>query len=660
VEAVTSGQRVAFGRQVCGSLDEAASREWLVTDGLGGYACGTVAGLRTRRYHGLLVAATSPAGAARRLGLAALDTVVVIGDQRIRLATHEWVGGAIDPRGHERCASFDLDDGVPRWRYDLGAVQLEVEVAMGHGECTVGVVHRLLAGEARLEVTPLCTWRDQHGDRFAAADPAVETTGSGLVFESAYRVQGAGYEPGGAWYRGVHHREEAARGLGADEDLWAAGVFRASLRAGDVLGVVATTELGAPPREAVTVVAGARARAELLVARADAKGDDIGGILAVAADRFVVTTPNGPTAVAGYPWFGEWSRDLFTSYEGLFLCTGRADEGRGVLTRAAGSVSEGMLANTADVGTLEYNTIDATLWFVHALDRHVDVTSDLDLAAELAGTVVDILTFHRSGTRFGIGVDPATGLLRGGADGWALTWMDARVDGRPVTPRAGSPVEIQALWINALGAAADLLGRVGHGATEWVALRRHALSSFGTAFPLGPAGLADVVDEAGVAGNQPRPNQLLAASLPHGPVQDPQQVADIVRACEEDLVTSLGLRSLSPRDPGYRGRHRGGPAERDLAYHQGTVWPWLIGPYVDAARRAGRDTSRLLDGLELHLSEDGLASVSETTDGDPPHAATGCPFQAWSVAELIRARAAQHAVPPASHRATATNPASSG
>ena len=195
----------------------------------------------------------------------------------------------------------------------------------------------------------------------------------------------------------------------------------------------------------------------------------MGRVLAVAADRFVVRTPSGPTAVAGYPWFGEWSRDLFTSYEGLFLCTGRADEGRAVLVRAAGTVSEGMLANTADVGTLEYNTIDATLWFLHALGRHVEHTDDVDLAAELADTWSTILSAHRAGTRFGIGVDPATGLLRGGASGWALTWMDARIDGRPVTPRAGFPVEVEALWINGLGAAVDLLARVGRAADEWVA-----------------------------------------------------------------------------------------------------------------------------------------------------------------------------------------------
>ena len=227
-----------------------------------------------------------------------------------------------------------------------------------------------------------------------------------------------------------------------------------------MLGVTATTDLGGPPPDAATIVAEARARADALAAQAGAV-DDVDRILAVAADRFVVRTPNGPTAVAGYPWFGEWSRDLFTSYEGLFLATGRAEEGRAVLVRAAASVSEGMLANTADVGTLEYNTIDATLWFLHALGRHVAPTADLDLAAQLADTVVDILSAHLAGTRFGIGVDPATGLLRGGAEGWALTWMDARIDGRPVTPRAGFPVEIEALWINGLGSAVDLLERVG-------------------------------------------------------------------------------------------------------------------------------------------------------------------------------------------------------
>ena len=344
--------------------------------------------------------------------------------------------------------------------------------------------------------------------------------------------------------------------------------------------------------------------------------------------------------MAGYPWFGEWSRDLFTSYEGLFLCTGRADEGRAALVRAAGSVSEGMLANTADTGSLEYNTIDATLWFLHAVGRHVAGAGDLDLAAELSDTLVGILAAHVGGTRYGIHVDAATGLLRGGVDGWALTWMDARVEGQPVTARVGFPVEVEALWINGLGTATDLLQRVGRPVAEWVALRDKAINSFGRLFPAGQGGLPDLLDDAGVVHEECRPNQLLAVSSPYGPVQDDREAAAAVAACRADLITSVGLRSLSPADPAYRGRHRGGPADRDHAYHQGTVWPWLIGAYAEAALRAGEDTTGLLHGLGLHLCEFGLGSVSETADGDAPHAATGCPFQAWSVAELIRARAA--------------------
>jgi predicted glycogen debranching enzyme len=630
--------RIAFGRGVCGSLPEACEREWLVTDGLGGYASGTVSLLQTRRYHGLLMAPTAPAGASRMLGLSALDAVVVIGDRRFRLATHEWASGAVDPRGYELLAAFDLDDGVPRWRYDLGTVRLEVEVAMAHGATAVGVVHRVVAGEARLEVTPLCTWRDQHGARFAGGDPDLELTSTGFVLESAYRVDGPGYQPGGAWYRGVHHREEAARGLGADEDLWAAGTFVAELRAGEVLTVSAAVDFGAPPPDPVALVTAARARARTLAPRSLGSKDDVDAILVTAADRFVVQTPTGPTAAAGYPWFGEWSRDLFTSYEGLFLCTGRADEGRAVLRRAAATVSEGMLANTADVGSLEYNTVDATLWFLHALGRHVERTGDLDVAAELADTVTAILTAHRAGTRFGIVVDPGTGLLRSGAPGWALTWMDARVDGQPVTPRAGFPVEVQALWVNALGTAARLFARLGRPDDEWKALRQKAIAGFGEMFAPNAAGLPDVVDLGGVPTHEVRPNQLLAVSLPDGPVRDPDITGAVVSACRADLLTSVGLRSLAPSDPGYVGQHRGTPAERDHAYHQGTVWPWLIGPYVDAVHLSGGATDGLLDGLELHLAEFGLGSVSETLDGDAPHGATGCPFQAWSVAELLRAR----------------------
>jgi predicted glycogen debranching enzyme len=327
-----------------------------------------------------------------------------------------------------------------------------------------------------------------------------------------------------------------------------------------------------------------------------------------------------------------------TSYEGLFLQTHRWDEGRRLLLAAAAGLSEGMLANTADAGGLEYNTVDGTLWFLHAVGRHVTVTGDRDLAALLRDSLRAVVQHHRVGTRFGIRVD-GDGLLTQGQPGVALTWMDARVNGAPVTPRAGKPVEVNALWVNGLRSVAQLLEDLNdRAAADIRRMADVAALSFRFRFASGDLGLLDVVDpdDASV-----RPNQLLAASLPHGPIDDRAAAAAIVRACAP-LVTALGLRSLAPDDPRYTGTHRGDGEARDRAYHQGTVWPWMIGPYADACRRAGLDLElgAVFDGLVAHLREWGLGSISETADGEPPHGATGCPFQAWSVAEVLRARRA--------------------
>jgi len=424
----------------------------------------------------------------------------------------------------------------------------------------------------------------------------------------------------------VRWREEAARGLNDREDLWHAGDFAVDLAPGCAHELTAWAgDLASAPPPAGQVVSAARTRAAEVCdwARPD---DELDRQLALAADQLIVA---GPTVVAGYPWFGEWSRDTMTSYEGLFLETGRQDEGRALLLRAASTLSEGMLANTADVGSTEYNTADATLWFLHAVGRHVDRTGDRDLAAQLLPALTGIVDHHVNGTRYGIRVDPADGLLTQGADGLALTWMDARVDGRPVTRRAGKPVEINALWISGLAAMAALGGA---DAGRCSALRERAAASFRRRFQRDGRCL-DVVD--GPDGDDPtlRPNQLLAVSLPAAPLAEP----GVVASCAP-LLTSIGLRTLAPDATGYRGMHRGGPAERDAAYHQGTVWPWLLGPYVEASLRTGLPVEGLLDGLEAHLAEWGVGGVSETADGDPPHAATGCPFQAWSAAELLRAR----------------------
>jgi predicted glycogen debranching enzyme len=627
---------IRFGRQTCGNLDESSTREWLVADGVGGYAMGTVAGLRTRRYHGLLVVATDPPRG-RQMALASLDPVLVVGGARIRLGVHQWAGTTVQPQGYQLLESFALVDGVPVWRWQVGDVVIEREVAMVHGRAAVGVVHRVVrAGDrVRLELEALATWRNVHGERFGNWDPGLETLADGFVFEGHYRVRGPGFDPTGpAWYRNGSYREEAARGLNDREDLFFSGRFVAELGAGETMEVQAwagadLSDAAAPPA-ASDMVAAARVRAREMADRAR-PADDTDRLLAMAVDQFVV----GPTVVAGYPWFGDWSRDTMTSYEGLFLETGRHDEGRALLGAAAATLSQGMLANTADAGGTEFNTVDGTLWFVHAVGRHVERTGDDDLARELDDAFGEIVRWHRDGTRYGIRVD-GDGLLTEGADGIALTWMDARVDGRPVTPREGKPVEVNALWIDALATIASLRERTGTaGAGDVRAMEAAARQAFRSRFVRGDGTLYDVVD--GPNGDDPacRPNQLLAVSLPNALLPD---AAAVVRTVASRLLTSVGVRSLAPGEPGYRGLHRGRPFERDNAYHQGTVWPWLIGPYVDAALGAGVPVDGVLDGLEAHLRDWGLGSVSETGDGDAPHAATGCPFQAWSVAEVLRAR----------------------
>jgi predicted glycogen debranching enzyme len=632
---------LTFGPQVCGDLAAGGAREWLVPDGVGGYAMGTVSGLRTRRYHALqVVAGASPA--TRRVGLVALDPVLCLpGGRRIELGVNEWAGGIVNPTGHRFLARFDLVDGLPRWRWRVGDVVLERELACAHGAPALGVVYRLLAASAPVElaIDALLTWRDAHGERTAGGpEPVMRAASGGCVVEDAYRLSGPGWRPAGGWWRGAYLREEAERGLTAVEDLWHGGRFTAKLRPGEAMEISAWAgDLTSPPRPATELVAGARARTRSIVARAK-PADATAATLARAADAFIVAGPDGPDVVAGYPWFGAWSRDTMISYEGLFLATGRPDEGRELLRGYAATLSEGMLANTADTGQTEYNTVDATLWFVHAVERHVTATGDTDFAEQVLPALTEVFSHHLKGTRFGIRAE-RDGLLTHGADGLALTWMDARVDGVPVTPRRGKPVEINALWVNALGAIAKLSRAVGRDPAPVEEVRTAAVASFARRFRiLGGDRLYDVVD--GLGGNDPslRPNQLFAYSLPHAPLVPDRRV---VAAAAAELLTPLGLRTLAPSLSGYRPLHRGGPAARDRAYHQGAVWPWLLGPFVDVFARVGNSrpmTRELLGSIDSHLAEWGLGSISETADGQPPHAATGCPFQAWSVAEIGRVR----------------------
>jgi predicted glycogen debranching enzyme len=614
-----------------------ARREWLVADGAGGYASGTVCGLRTRRYHALQVVAG--ADGRRNVGLVSLDAMLTTpGGAQVKLASHEWASGAVSPAGHRYLERFDLVDGLPRWRWRIGDLVLERELAMAHGQPSLGVVHRLVAapGPARLTLTALCTWRDAHAGRRAGtgAPPATTKVAGGVVVEDAYRLAGPGWRPRGEWWFDAYAREEAGRGFDPLEDLWCAGSFSAEMEPGAVLEVSAWAgDLRRQPPPATEVVAAARKRVRTVLSAAKPT-DQVDASLAVAADAFIV---KGPDVVAGYPWLGTWMRDALTAYEGLFLRTGRAAEGAALLRRY-----------TAEAAERVHGASDAPLWLVHAVDRHVAATGDAHFGADLAGPLDQVLAgYTADDTPFSARLDQADGLLALRPDRAAATWMNARNAGLPVTPRDGKPVDLNALWVNALAGLARLTERAGQDAAALWAGHDAAQRSFAKRFRAAAGWLYDLVDAqpaayplgAGTHLDDPvlRPNQLFAFGLPYAPLDGADPTA--VRAAGRALLTPLGLRTLAPTEYGYQGQHAGTETARNEAYHQGTAWPWLIGAYVDACRAVGLPIAGLLSALEAHLPEHGVGSVSEVADGDAPYRAGGCPFSARSVAEMIRARA---------------------
>ncbi|MET7421455.1 amylo-alpha-1,6-glucosidase [Dactylosporangium sp. NPDC005555] len=637
------GSVMTFGPHVCGS-SAGFEHEWLVTDGTGGHATGTLPGLRTRRYHGLLVTPE------RQLALAALDPVVTLpGGAVVRLAVHEWASGAIDPAGHHHLELFELADGVPRWRWRIGEVVIERELAMTRGRNSVAVVHRLVAAPdgvtVELTLTALCTWRPADAERDRSGDPpsVAVPDGGGFTVEDAYRVDGPGFRPVGGWYLGAYTREEDARGLNPVEDLWAAGTFQAVLAVGETLSVSAWSgDLASPPPAAPVVVADARRRARKLL-RAAGPRDAVDKALVLAADQFIVTRPDGtPAVIAGYPWFGSYLRDTMTAYEGLFLGTGRAEEGARLL-RAHAGLPDRMRA-------APLNDADGPLWFVHAAERHVHRTGDDAFAAELLPVLEGVIAAYTKGTSDGVRVDPADGLLAIDADTAGLTWMNARLPRGPVTPRDGKPVELNALWANALGAVGALRERCGRDASVVHARRDAVKAQVVKRFRAPDGWLFDVVDAHPAAYPKGggsihddavlRPNQLLAFSLPYAPAADePHLRSRVLQAAGSALVTPLGLRSLATGEYGYHGTHRGGVVARDTAYHQGTAWVWWLGPYVDARVAAGLPVDAALTAVEAHLGECGLGSISEIAEGDAPHRPTGAPFSARSVAAVLHARA---------------------
>ena len=646
---------VRLGRDVCGVLDDALRREWLVTSGTGGFAMGTVAGALTRRYHALLMTATEPP-LGRTVAVAGMSETVLdsAGGEPLPLHTQEWAGGAVEPRGHVHIESFELEGTVPVWRYAVPGGLLEKRVWMRRGADTTYLTYtltRTVAGAAlRLALRPLCTWRDAHALGRAGALVQVDAAEDGLAVTFAgapaywIRAGGAEVTTDGEWYRDVHLRAEAERGMDDRQDLYAAGTLVVPLQPAATVAVSISLDPEARPEDAAASLAEEAERGAALLRSAPAPAPPWVARLVLAADQFVAERAGLATVLAGFPWFGDWGRDTMISLPGLALVAGRPEVAAGLLRGFARYADSGLLPNRfPDRGeTPEYNTADATLWYVEALRSYVAETGDRDLVRELWPVLCDVVAWHVRGTRHGIGVDPADGLLRAGEPGVQLTWMDAKVDGWVVTPRIGKPVEISALWHNALSCMADWAGTLTLPAPEGVdlaALRAQVAASFERYWNPATGYLFDVLDGPDGDDAAVRPNALIAASLHHTPLSR-ARIAAVVSRAQRDLVTSLGLRTLAPGSPGYAEVYAGDLRRRDAAYHQGTVWPWLMGPFAVAHLRAFDDAAvvrSFLEPLADHLRDAGIGSVSEIADASPPHTPRGCPWQAWSVAELLRA-----------------------
>lgn len=651
---------VSFGREICGDLPSGIRREWIVTNGLGGYASGTLAGVNTRRYHGLLVAAlTPPVG--RTVLVGGLVEWARYRGRRYPLATHEYGDRTIDPQGYRHLQAFALEGMLPVWVFALGDALLEKRVWMVDGANTTYVRYQVARATqpVELEITPLVTYRHFHSLSSGRGwRPKTEAGPDGVLiraFDGAvpFRVlAGDGrFISGGDWYWNFFHREEKARGLDDLSDLYAPGTFQAQLSRSGHFTLVLTAETDPGGKSDGTLVAARERQAQLLLRAGAERADPVIQQLVLAADQFIVrrgfpqdSAPDaGKTMIAGYHWFNDWGRDTMIALPGLALSTGRHTDAAAILRAFARYVADGLIPNNfpdrADVDP-GYNTADASLWYILAVRAFREATGDDRLVDELLPVLRDILDHHMRGTRYGIGMDPEDGLLRAGERGVQLTWMDAKVGDWVVTPRVGKPVEINALWYNALRTMADFLAPRDDGAARpYGALADRVRAAFRARFVRPDRrALADVVDGPDGDDLSLRPNQIFALSLPF-PLLEGEDAAAVLDEVGGALLTTYGLRSLSPDDPAYRGHYAGDQGRRDGAYHQGVVWAWLMGAYAEAHARVHGDPDgglRLLGPFAHHLRDAGLGTVSEIFEGDPPHPPRGCIAQAWSVAEILR------------------------
>ena len=625
---------------------ERQKSEWLEANGLGGFASSTVSGIRTRRYHALLLAATTPP-AGRMVLVNGFDAEVETSSGRVPVSTQRYSPGVNNPDGLSHLENFEIAPW-PRWTYAVPGGRIIHELFVPNETAAVVLSWRWEGehrGSRQLRVRPFFSGRDFHGSHHANEafqfSPQVTPEGHRWTMYPgvpSVTVRSNGtyhHEP--CWYGNFLYEEELARGLDANEDLAAPGRYGFDLTQGPAVLIFSADGLGTPlPANPALELAG------ILAGHEQARREAFATPHLRSADAYLVRRGAGKTVIAGYPWFGDWGRDTFIAMRGLCLATGRLEEARDILTAWAGTVSEGMLPNRfPDTGDVpEYNSVDASLWYVIVVHEFLEaagnnpaLTASRDL---LFATVEKILTGYLHGTRYGIRVD-ADGLLACGVPGSQLTWMDAKVGNWVVTPRVGKPVEVQALWLNALGLVNQHNG-------SWRNLYEQGCASFRQRFwNEARCCLYDVVDVDHIHGtvdDRVRPNQLFAVGGLPIMLIDGDQAASIVAIAEEHLWTPMGPRSLAPGEPHYAPHYAGSPVERDGVYHQGTVWPWLAGPFIEAWVRVYGQKAKAremfltpqLARLDLH----GLNHICEIADAEAPHAARGCPFQAWSLGELLR------------------------
>ncbi|MBN2210404.1 MAG: glycogen debranching enzyme family protein [Sedimentisphaerales bacterium] len=645
-------------------LNGLLDKEWLLTNQRGSYASGTVLGCNTRRYHGLLIASLRPP-VERVVMLSNLLETVEIAGEKFELSTFEF-SDRLHPQGYRFLQRFRRDEGV-HFEFEAGGMSIVKSVYLCYEDDVLVVRYTFRGGVSpvRFILMPMAAMRDFHATQSSSASLQVTLTEENIVTVHGLNpadpamhllCRGASFDRGADWWYAMRYRMETRRGQHDYEDVWAPGAFSAEFT-GDreiTLVAAATPNLSRPGPMDLNAEDAAdrlRGRRQELITLADAQ-DDIDHALTMAADQFIVRrrineTKDSTTILAGYHWFADWGRDAFIALPGLLLCTGRFAEAREVLATFAGALDEGMIPNRFDDygGPPHYNSVDASLWYVNAAYQYFLVSEDHCTFNELFRSVLaEILTCYERGTRDNIHAD-TDGLITAGDEHTQLTWMDAKCGGIVFTPRYGKPVEINALWINGL----NIMAETAHDDAErqrWAEKAQCAEESFNRLF-WNPAEkcLFDCIFPDGRPDGAVRPNQIFAVSLPFSPLSLPRQ-QDVIAAVRKHLWTPFGLRSLSPRDSRYRGRYEGDQFSRDSAYHQGTVWAWLMGPFIEAflkvnkfSAEARKEAADMLEGLQQHLFDNAcLGSISEVFDGDPPHRPGACIAQAWSVAELLRAR----------------------